>query len=517
MNRRDLTKVMTADEAAALVPDRATIALIGGGGGMMEASELFAALERRFLTTGHPADLWVNHALGIGDKGERGMNRFAHEGMVRRVVGGHWVWSPRMQDLARTEQIEAYALPGGVMMQLMREIGAGRPGLFTKTGLDTFADPRHGGGAMNRRASDALVELVEIDDEPWLRYKPFPVDVAIIRGSRADTTGNVTLEWEAASVDVFAVALAAKNSGGVVMVQVRDVVEAGTLPAHAVEVPAPLVDAIVHVPDQMTTYRVDLDLSMAGAERVPLEPAPEPELDVRNIIASRASRELVRGAVINFGFGVPDAIAKLIDHWGTTDRYYQTIEHGTYGGRLLDGVEFGFARNPTAMIDGPSQFDFYTGGGLDIGFLGFGEVDRHGNVNASLLGGVPVGPGGFVDIAQSARKVVFCGTFDAKGTRLDVSTDGVRVREHGAITKFVPDVAQVTFSGPAALAAGHDVRYVTERAVFELQPEGLVVTEIGAGIDLDRDVLDRIGFDVGVADDITTTPTDVYRLLAGDE
>lgn len=503
---------MTAAEAAALVPDDATIALIGGGGGMMEAGALFAAIEHRFLTTGSPSDLWVNHALGIGDKGERGMNRFAHEGMVRRVIGGHWVWSPAMQELASDELIEAYALPGGVMMQLMREIGSGRPGLITKTGLGTFVDPRLGGGAMNDRAPNELVDLIEIDGETWLRYKPFPVDVALIRGSRADTTGNVTLEWEAANVDVFAVALAAKNSGGTVIVQVRDVVAPGALPAHAVEVPAPFVDAVVHVPDQMTTYQVDLDLSMAGAELAPLDAVPSPELVVRNVIAARAARELVPDAVINFGFGVPDAIARLIDHWEIADRFYQTIEHGTYGGRLLDGVEFGFARNPTAMIDGPSQFDFYTGGGLDIGFLGFGEVDRHGNVNASKLGGVPVGPGGFIDIAQSAHKMVFCGTFDAKGTQLDLSTEGVRVREHGTVAKFVPEVAQITFSGPAALAAGHVVNYVTERAVFELRPEGLTLIEIAPGVDLRRDVLDRLEFEILVADGLVTTPTEVYAL-----
>lgn len=505
-------KVMTADDAAALVPDHSTLALIGGGGGLMEASTLFAAIERRFLATGSPSNLWINHALGFGDRVARGLNRFAHRGMVRRVVGGHWAWSPKMQQLAADNEIEAYALPGGVMMQLWREISGGRPGLITRTGLGTFVDPRLGGGAMNEVAPNELVELIEIDGETWLRYKPFPVDVAVIRGSRADTAGNVTLEWECADLDVLAVALAARNSGGRVLVQVREVVEPGSLPAHSVAVPAPLIDAIVPVPDQMMTYDVEFDLSLAGAVRAPLPPAPAPALDVRHAIAARASLELYDGALVNFGFGMPDAVARLVDHRGLADRYHQTIEHGTYGGRLLEGAQFGFAKNPTAMIDAPSQFDLYGGGGLDIAFLGFGEIDRHGNVNASKIGGVAVGPGGFIDIAQSARKVVFCGTFDAKGADIHVTTDGVAIRRHGAIPKVVADVAQITFSGPTALSAGQEVRYVTERAVLELRRDGLTVTEIAPGIDLHDDVLAPVEFDLLVAPDLEVMPTGCYLL-----
>lgn len=500
------SKVMSAESAAALIPDRATVALIGGGGGMMEAAEIFAAVERRFLDSGSPNDLWLTHALGIGDRDKRGTNHFAHEGMVRRVIGGHWAWSPRMQRMARDNKIEAYALPGGVMMQLMREIGAGRPGLITKTGIGTFVDPRHGGGRMNDAALKELVELIEIDGEEWLRYKPFPVDVAIVRGSRADITGNVTLEWEAANVDAFAVALAARNSGGQVLVQVNEVVDPGDLPAHAVEIPAPFVTAIVHVPNQQTSYEGTLDLTMAGVQRVDLDPPTRPELNIRNVVGRRAAMELTDGAVINFGFGFPDAIARQLDYMGDTDRYYQTIEHGTYGGRLLEGALFGFARNPTAMIDGPSQFDFYTGGGLDIAFLGFGEVDRQGNVNASLIGGLTVGPGGFIDISQSAKKVVFCGTFDTKGSEIEVDNSGVTIKRHGDIAKFVPDVAQVTFAGRSALEAGHEVVYVTERAVFDLTSEGLRLLEIAPGVDLESDVLERLAFEVDVSPTLGTIP-----------
>jgi propionate CoA-transferase len=499
---RKLDKWTSADEAANLIDDGDTVALVGGGGGLLEAAELFAAIEARFMRTGSPNRLTITHALGIGDRNTLGINRFAHAGMVKRVVGGHWVWSPTMQELARTEQVEAYALPAGVMMQLMREIGAGRPGLFSKIGLGTYVDPRHGGGRMNESATQDLVELVEIDGAEWLRYKPFPVNVAVLRGSRADAHGNVSIDSEAATLDLFAVALACRNSGGRVVVQVRDRVEVGEIPAHRVAIPAAFVDALVHAPNQVMAHTIGFDPACSGEERsVPGLVTPL-EAGARRVIAVRAAQELADGAVINFGFGFPDAVASLLAERASLQRYYQTIEHGTHGGELLTGNVFGFARNPSAMIDGPSQFDWYNGGGLDTAFLGFGEVDRFGNVNASKLGGVAVGPGGFIDISQSARTVVFCGTFDAKGTQVSVTQDGIRIDRYGDVAKFVPDVDQVTFSGRNAVAAGQRVLYVTERAVFQLGQHGLVLIEIAPGVDVQRDIIERIAFEITVAEPI---------------
>ena len=489
-----LNKFVSATDAVALIRDRDTVALVGGGGGLVEASCLFAAVERRFLETGHPRDLWVVHALGIGDRKTRGMNCFAHEGMVRRVIGGHWVWSPRMQELARDEKIEAYVLPGGVVMQLFREIGAKRPGLFTHVGLGTFVDPRMGGGKMNGRAREDLVELVEVAGQEWLRYKPFPVDVALIRGSFADAHGNICLDQEAANLEIYAVALAAHNSGGKVIAQVRTAVDVGTLPARAVRVPGAIVDAVVVDPDQRLTYEIVHDPTMTGERRGPVPPEPPQPFSVRQAIARRAAEELSDGAVVNYGFGIPDAIAKLVARRGTAERTYQTIEHGTYGGSLLDGPLFGFARNPSAMIDAPSQFDFYAGGGLDVAFLGFGEVDAAGHVNVSKLGDTIVGPGGFMDIAQNARKVVFCGTFDAKQAEYRTGDGMLHVLRHGEVRKFVGAVQQITFSGTEALRAGHEVVYVTERAVFRLTSAGMVLAEVAPGVDLRRDILERMDF-----------------------
>jgi acyl CoA:acetate/3-ketoacid CoA transferase len=489
-----IDKFTTAAEAVARIKDGATVALIGGGGGLVEAACLHEAVEKRFLETGHPRDLTVIHSLGIGDRKERGMNRFAHEGLVKRVIGGHWVWSPRMQQLAKDDKIEAYVLPGGVAMQLFREIGAGRPGLFTHVGLGTFVDPRIEGGRMNRAAKDELVEVVTIDGRELLRYRPFPIDVALIRGSFADAHGNLSLDQEPANVDIYAAALAAHNSGGVVIAQVRTAVELGALPARAVRVPGALVDAVVVDPGQAMGYDVIHDPTLSGEIKGPPRvPAPEP-FGVRQVIARRAADELVDGAVLNYGFGIPDGIAKLIAARGQLDRYYQTIEHGTYGGELLDGMQFGYARNATAMIDGPSQFDFYAGGGLDLAFLGFGEIDRRGHVNVSKLGGMTVGPGGFIDIAQNAKTVVFCGTFDAKGTQLEIGGGALRIAKHGEVVKLVDTVEQITFSGIEALKRGQTVLYVTERAVFRLTADGLTLTEVAPGIDLRRDVLERMRF-----------------------
>ena len=492
LSRRD--KFTDPRALAALVPDGATLGMSGAGGGLVEPDAVLAAIEERFLETGHPRDLTVIHALGIGDRDARGVNRLAHEGMVRKVIGGHWVWSPEMQRLARENRIEAYVLPGGVIGQLMRETGAGRPGLLSHVGLGTFVDPRLDGGRMNEAAKDELVEVVEIEGREWLRYKPMPLDIAVIRGSFADGDGNLSLDQEGANLDVWAMALAAHNSGGKVLAQARTAVEHGALSARSVRVPGAMVDAVLLVPDQAQSYAGAYDPTLSGERRGVVPADAPPEFSVRQVVARRAAAELREGAVINFGFGIPDGVAKILAASGEVNRYYQTIEHGTYGGSLLDGTLFGYARNATTMLDSPSQFDFYGGGGLDIAFLGMGELDGAGNVNVSKLDGTTVGPGGFIDIAQNARKMVFCGTFETKGARLVPGDGTLRIEAPGQIAKLVADVAQITFSGARARATNQEVVYVTERAVFRLSETGVTLTEIAPGIDLEADVLQRMGF-----------------------
>ena len=443
---------------------------------------LHSSVEKRFLETGHPTNVTCLHALGIGDRGERGMNRFAHEGMVKRVIGGHWVWSPPMQQLAKDNKIEAYVLPGGVAMQLMREVAAKRPGLITHVGLGTFVDPRYGGGKMNTAAKEDLVKVIEIDGQEYLRYLPFPINIALLKGSFADEDGNISLDQEPANVDIYAMAAAAHNSGGKVIFQVKQRVKNGELAARSVRIPSAIVDAIVV--DRRSAARircVEYDPSISGEQRVNDPIPPMPDFSVRQIVARRAHAELYEGAVINYGFGIPDEVASIVAARDEQHKYYQTIEHGTYGGTLLTGMLFGYARNPSCMIDGPSQFDFYSGGGLDIAFLGFGELDKHGNVNVSKLGGTTVGPGGFIDIAQNARKVVFCGTFDAKGAKLKSGDGQLKIEQHGQVRKLVNEVEQITFSGIQALLQGQQVWYVTERAVFKLTEDGVALVEIAPG------------------------------------
>jgi propionate CoA-transferase len=520
------SKFMMAAEAANLIKDGDTVGLMGGGGGLMEATCLFEAVQARFLATQQPRRLTLVHALGIGDKKTKGMNCFAHEGLVCKVIGGHWVWSPTMQKLAEEEKIEAYILPGGVSSQLMREIGAGRPGLFTHVGLGTVCDPRQGGGKMNKSAQDDLAEVVQMDGCEYLRYKPFPIHVALVRASAADEDGNISFEHEAANLDAQSLALAARNSGGKVIVQVRERLPHGALKAREVRIPAAWVDAIVVDSAQQASYGIPFDAALSGeltgekrltGERLDhaIEVAAAQEtFSERQAVARRASVELFNTGkarpVVNYGVGVPDAVAKLIAARGEQHRLYQTIEHGTYGGTLMDGVLFGYARNASAMLDAATQFDFYAGGGLDIAFLGFGEFDAQGNVNVSRLGGVTVGPGGFIDIAQNAKKVVFCGTLAAKGVKLQTGDGQMRVLQQGAVKKLVGQVDQITYSGPQGLVRGQSVLYLTERASFRLTADGIELFEIAPGIDLQRDVLDQMDFVPRLAAHVAVMPADHF-------
>lgn len=486
-------KFVPAAVAAGLVKRGANVAVTGSGGGLVEPDAVFEAIERRFLETAEPSGLTLMHALGLGDRVHRGTNRFAHDGMVRRVIGGHWTWSPRMQALARENRLEAYALPSGVITHLLREIGARRPGLITHVGLGTFVDPRLQGGRMNAAAREELVEIVTLDGKEYLRYKPLRIDVGIVRGTFADAAGNISLADEPANLDGYAVALAAHNSGGIVIAQVRERVERRALPPRSIAIPGVLVDAVVVVPDQMQTYRGAFEGSLIGkGEAIPKAVAAADA--VKRVIARRAALELRPGAALNFGYGVSAQVATMIGERGERDEYWMTVEQGIHGGDMLDDDLFGMAHHPDAIIDSTSQFDFYSGGGLDMAFLGMAEMDGEGNVNVSSLNGNVNGPGGFIDITQNAKEVVFCGTFDAKGAEIEVADGEVRVQRSGRIRKLVRSVAQVTFSGREARRRGQQVLYVTERAAFRLTDEGVELIEVAPGVDVQRDVLDRMEF-----------------------
>lgn len=490
------TQFVAAEEAARRIQSGATVAVCGNGAGMMAAEAIFAALEKRFLETGEPRDLTLVHSLGLGDRGELGTNRFAHEGMVRKVIAAHFTWSAKMQELIRAEKVDAYCLPGGVIQQLLREIGAGRPGLFTHSGLGTFVDPRQDGGRCNARSRENLVELLTIDGREVLRYKPFKVDVAIVRGTYADTQGNISPEEEAVDLDLQTMALAAHNSGGMVLAQVRQVVAAGALEARSVRVPGIMVDAVVEDRTQQQFYGMGYDATVSGQKRAHLGrlKVELPARLERRIIARRAALELEAGASTNFGFGIPGGIFGVIAEQQRNNEFWMSVEQGVHNGRMLDDRLFGAAQNADAILPSIEQFDYYSGGGIDITFLGMGEADREGNVNVSHLGGSLIGPGGFMEIAQNAKKVVFCGTFDAVGSQVEWCNGKLVVTRPGKVQKLVERVERITFSAAYARQQQQIVLYITERAVFRLDAEGVRLVEIAPGIEVERDILPFMAF-----------------------
>jgi propionate CoA-transferase len=504
--------LVSADEAAGHVHDGHTVALAANGGGMLEPTALIAAVERRFLTSGAPRDLSVIHALGLGDRATRGTNGFAHEGMTRRVTGGHWTWSPEMMRLAAEGKIEAYSMPAGVITHLYRESGARRPGYLTRTGLHTFADPRQKGCRANARASDEVVEVLEIDGREYLRYKPFHVDVALVRGTEVDEMGNIGADAEPAILDALECAQAARGCGGIVIVQVKRQV-AGQLDPRRVFIPAALVDYVVVVPEQTQTYLTEEDPALFAP--VPPESITGPAGitdPIRAIVARRAALEVHDGDVLNLGFGMSADVGKVLREQGRLGQVHFAVEQGLYDGVPELGDLFGMSRGPSARVSSAVQFDIFAGGLIDVTCLGMAQTDRHGNVNVSAFGGKVMGPGGFVDISQNARLAVFCGAFRAKGLKVSLHDGALRIDQEGQVAKFVPDVEEVTYSGTFAAEEGRRALYVTERCVFELTREGLALTEIAPGIDLERDILAHLDFRP-LMTDVRLMPASVFAPL----
>ncbi len=490
-----MTKFMTPREAANLVKDGDTLAT-GGFLNNAFAEQLAVALEERFVETGSPTGLTLVYAAGQGNGKDSALNHFAHEKLLKRVVGGHWNLAPKVGAMAAEEKIEAYNLPQGTISQLYRDIAAHKVGTITHVGLKTFVDPRLDGGKINKSAKEDLVELIHVGGREQLLYKAFPLNVCFLRGTYADEKGNVSMEKEGVTLDTTAMAQAVKNSGGTVIVQVEKVVQAGMLDPKLVKIPSIYVDVVVVVPHDQHMCEADEDLLEAynGDVRIPTSSLPPLPLGDRKIIARRAAMELVSGTVVNLGIGMPEAVAAVATEEGIGEFMTLTVEAGPVGGVPAGGLLFGLALNADSILDQSVQFDFYDGGGVDLAFLGLAECDEAGNINVSKMGPRVTGCGGFINITQNAKRLFFCGTFTAKGLKIAVEDGKLTILNEGSAKKFLKQVGHVTFSGEYAREVGQPVLYITERAVFELRADGLHLTEVAPGIDIERDILAHMDF-----------------------
>jgi propionate CoA-transferase len=511
---------VTADEAVRVIRSGDTVLVSGSGGGHAVPEALMAALERRFLADGEPRNITAVHPVGLGDGTNLGAGHFAHQGLLKRIVCGTFVNSPKISDMAIADQIEGYTLPQGALSQLMREIAAGRAGLLTQTGLHTFVDPRHGGGRQSRCATEDLVELVDFRGQDYLFFKPMQFDVCFLRGTTADEDGNVTMEQEAIFGEMLSQAQATRRCGGVVIVQVKRTAKRGTLPAKQVKIPGILVDLVVVEPEQRQTYETYYSPAYAGELMVPLSDIPALPLNPRKIIARRAAMELFPGAVCNLGSGISTGIANVAAEENILDEICLTNEQGLIGGAPASGNEAGASRNYSSMVDQPYQFDFYDGGGLDLAFLSFAEADEAGNANVSRFGGRIIGPGGFINISQNAKSVIFSGAFSAGKSDISCVDGRLKIARDGGAGKFVKAVEQITYSGAYGRERGQSVLYVTERAVFRLGSAGVELIEIAPGVDLERDVLARMNFRPKIAPKLASMDARLFRpepmQLAGD-
>ncbi|MFD1382062.1 acyl CoA:acetate/3-ketoacid CoA transferase [Rhodanobacter aciditrophus] len=506
-----MSKVISLAEAAGLIKDGDSVAWSTVGMSFF-AEAVADKLEQRFLETGHPKNVTLIHDCGCGDGKNGGMSHLAHTGLVKRLISGHTGQAPKMAGLVADDAIEAYLLPQGVLTTMWRQIAGNKPGVITKVGMGTYVDPLVSGGKVTSLAKEDLVKHIEIEGEDWLLYKTFPLDVVVIRATTADEHGNLSVEEEAMLAEILPMAQAARNRGGIVIAQVKYLAEAKTLKPKDVKVPGVLVDYVtVAAPEQhMQTIATVYNPSLAGNSKVPLNAIPPVPFGERKIIARRAAMELSKGAIVNLGIGMPDGVASVAAEEKVANEFMLTTELGTYGGIPASGGDFGAAWNAEAIIEHEAQFDFYDGGGLDMAFLGLAQADQYGNLNVSKFGPKVVGPGGFINISQSAKKIVFCGTL-VNGAKLSFEGGKATVLEEGRTRKFVQQVDHITFSGEFAQANEKPVFFITERCVLELRKEGMVLTEIAPGLDLQKDVLDMMDFAPIVAEDLKTMPDEIFH------
>ena len=513
-------KFMTAEEAVQLIGNGDTLTVCGIVGGLVP-EKVLAALEKRFLESGSPRDLSLVFPVAVGDVyGTLGTDHLAHEGLLKRVIGGSYVTAPasakppKIYEMVFANKVEAYNFPMGVLMHLHREIAAKRPGLMTEVGLGTFVDPRLTGAKMNEFTREDLVDVIHLSGKEYLFYKSFPVNAAIIRGTTADEDGNISMEHEPSFSITLYQAMAARNCGGKVIAQVKRTAARGSLKPQMVRVPGILVDAVVVAEDQKQATGIDYDPGASGELRKPWTKIEEVPLGIEKILTRRSLMELRNGDVVNLGFGIPSQISQVALEEGLIGQITYTVEHGAIGGVPLAGLQFGGAFNPQAIIDSTAQFDFLTGGGINAACMAFAEVDRKGNVNVSKLKKIPhvlAGVGGFIDIVQNVKRVVYLGTLNTGGTKIAIENGKVRVFQEGKVVKFVDQVQHLTFDASMALKKGQEVVYITERGVFQLTTTGLVLTEVAPGIRVQEHIVPAVAFPFKTLPDVKEMDKRIFR------
>ncbi|WP_329353210.1 acyl CoA:acetate/3-ketoacid CoA transferase [Vibrio natriegens] len=510
---------LTAEQAAEWIEDGDAV-LLGGFIGSVVPEAIERAIGERFRDTQSPRDLTLLFAAGQGDGQGRAINHLAEQGLVKCAIGGHWGLVPKLQQLAVDNLIQGYNLPQGIISHLLRDTAAGKLGTVSKVGLGTFVDPRLEGGKINQATSDDWVELIELGGEEHLFYHKLPVTVSILRGTTADENGNITMEDECLIVESLAAAQAARNNGGKVIVQVKQIVPAGKLDPHAVKIPGIFVDAVVVCEDpteHMQTFATMMNPEFVGIEHsddnltTSSSPSTQSKLDAKTIIARRAAMELKPNSILNLGIGAPEYIAEVAKQAGILDQFTLTVEPGAVGGIPQSGLDFGASRLPQAIIGQDQMFDFYDGGGVDQAFLGLAQSDVTGNINVSRFGSKIAGCGGFINITQNAKQVYFCGTFTAQGLAVEVDNQAVNIVQEGKQKKFIKQVEQITFSAAQALSNNKPVMYITERAVFELSPSGLALIEIAPGVDLEKDILQQMEFTPVISPSLKVMPNAIFQ------
>jgi propionate CoA-transferase len=500
-------KLIEAEAVAKLIKDNITVAIGGAGAGHAVPDKILKAIGENYVETGHPKNLKTIHPCGIGDNDSRGLNHLAHDGLIHTDIGGFWGNAPKLVKLAKENKVKGYNLPQGVLSHLMRAIASGQPGVITKVGLNTFVDPRIEGGKINDITTEDMVEVITISGQEYLFYKTIPIDVAIIRGTSVDAEGNLTMEEEVGFFAMLSIAQAAKVNGGIVIAQVKNINSTHCDPGH-VKVPGVFIDYVVVDSDQEMTFISGFEPSLVKRD-VPFNSDKLDLKGVKRLVSRRAALELYKGAFVNLGYGMSDGVPIVAQQEGVGNQIVFMIEQGAIAGIPTTGLDFGAMYNPAAILDDGYQFDFFHGGGLDIAFLGFAQIDQYGNINSSRFGDIITGCGGSIDISQNAKMVVYCGSFSIKSEQ-NITDTGLEIINPGKFKKFVQKVQQVSFSGKYAMEKGQQVIYITERAVFRLTTDGLMLTEIAPGIDLQKDILDMMDFKPIISPELKTISSLVY-------